>query len=683
MTSIPSPSVSSALLGGPVVPGIGQDDELEKTTRTKVASGSGEKKPPNLVAASYDDASGGSGKNTKFDEVNRKFTKITFGAIAAIAVPTLFAAFRGGAEIPSKALRFFGDLFGSVGALAAPFFMGGNEKLNNSKLESGNGGNLFGMSSDYFDSIRDGFYRCCSLGFTPYIFEQFIDPKTWNKSVFHTAANIINLPNLAFTGYTWGYGNFKSLIAWGMRTQKEIERSSILEPHTHDKAKNPNDQVKLDNLNADIHGLNTIYNSNKRMATIGSIANPTLQGLNQCADSLAYITGKMDGADFWDNPFHGVSRIVSLFVGIPETVAKMVDSANRVLVKERIHLKEALPKRAYETIESLGEKLKDEFNPNGSLYKLKDVSEMIFHTLSPLSMFALFTPLLGKPSTDEDAQARGGLNAVLDSFIGKTGKFLTYIITGTYVAVGRLPQSIFQAIYFGRKIYGEKVKGETKEQTNKALGELKNSLLNNSFISGVSGAAKSVIKKLIPDFYSAQEKEHGFLSYEQIEAKYGFDQIESTYEKEFKTVKLNKEKLDENRLNEIVSVAMDFVEKNALSGKHDLSESEKSEISKLIGEKILNSCASDNHPSPIKREVKIPFIGADYLARFLFRGFDLRSRLDSINWTSDHHVKETAYTNDELWNFDAELSPVILECLTGFRNTINRAFTFFRLFSFS
>jgi|GEM_PF-2313381 len=653
---------------------LGQDDELTPVRGSASSGAAGGGGSPSPSGSRLDDTDA----EEKFKVVNSKFTKITFGAIAAIAVPTLFAAFRGGAEIPSKALRVVGDFFGSFGAIAAPFFMVGNEALNNSKLKTGNGGNLLGfMSSDYFDSLRDGFYRCCSLGFTPYIFEQFIDPKTWNKSVFHKAANIVNLPNLAFTAYTWGYGNFKSLIAWGMRTEREIKRRPLLQEHSHDIAKNPNNQALLDELNADIHGLNTIYKSNKRMATIGSIANPTLQGLNQCADSLAYLTGKMEGVDFWDNPFHGVSRIVSLFVGIPETVAKMVDSVNRVFVKERKHLEGlAFPKAWFGNMKSVGEWLKPKLNPGGSLYKLKDISEIIFHTLSPLSMFALFTPLLGKPSTDEDAQARGGLNATLDSFIGKTGKILTYIITGTYAVVGRLPQAGFQAIYFARRKYGEYVKHESKDQTDVALGELKNSLLKSPFIGGVSSVAKSIIEKLVPDFYDGKDKEHGFLSYEQTEAKYGFDQIESRYEELFKDLKLNSRTLDENHLNEIVEDALGFVRENALSGNHKLNEAEESKIGILIQEKILNSCASDKHPSPINRQVKLPFVGADYLARFLFRGFDLRSRLDSIDWKSDHHVKETAY-NDELWNFDFELSPVILECVTGLQNNVNRVGSLF------
>ena len=57
----------------------------------------------------------------------------------------------------------------------------------------------------------------------------------------------------------------------------------------------------------------------------------------------------------------------------------------------------------------------------------------------------------------------------------------------------------------------------------------------------------------------------------------------------------------------------------------------------------------------------------------------MKSRLEKVDWTfnenskyDDYRNKETAYTSDELWNFDAELLPVIAKCTDEFRTTGNR-----------
>ena len=140
---------------------------------------------------------------TEFNKQEDKFTKIIFAAIAAAAVPTFIATLKNGFSAPSQVLRIIGDLFGSAATIATPYFMGKNELNNYKDLKTGN------EEKRFFDNLREGFYRCCSLGFTPFIFEKFIDPKTWGKSIFHKGANLLNLLNLGFTGYTWGYGNFR------------------------------------------------------------------------------------------------------------------------------------------------------------------------------------------------------------------------------------------------------------------------------------------------------------------------------------------------------------------------------------------------------------------------------------------------------------------------------------------
>ena len=518
----------------------------------------------------------------------------------------------------------------------------------------------------FFDDLRDGFYRCCSSGFIPFIFEQFINPNTWKKSIFHKFANSINIVNLLFTGYTWGYGNLKALLVWGFRTHEQLEAQKA--------------ERRKDTRTAEVHykrakEFDTKYQSIKRMAIIGSIANPTMQGLNQCADALAFIFGKIPAKDFFKNPFHGISRLISLVVGIPESFAKFVDSLVRVTVKERKHLTHALPGPFLRLAEKIGNWLEPRITNNGFIKTIKNFAEMIFHTLSPLSMFALFAPLLGESHLDKEAQRHGGLQGLLDKVIGRTGKTLTLFITGIYVTFGRLPQSYFQLRYFIRKYIG-KVRGESTETTRAALLKLKNELLNSPIIGGVSKIARGLIRKLVGDFYSkTKEIENGFPSYEQIEAKYGFEQGAAEYES------LLKEGADltEGKIQEIVNTCLGFVRKNAVQGNYILDSKEEEKISRLIKNKVLKAISTDpDSINPKPRKVKLLFPGADFIARFILRGFDLKSRLKNINWKSDHHVKETAYVIDELWNFDAELPPVICECVHGLRNTVNRVFNIFR-----
>ena len=616
----------------------------------------------------------GNGKSVQkeFLEVEKKYTKIIGGIAGVSVIGILIGTLKSGLDFPVKAVRAIGDLFGTAATIAGPVVLGLNEYNNYNDLKEGN------KKKRYFDSLREGFYRCCSLGFVPFIFEQFIDPKTWGKSIFHKVANIVNLPNLAFTGYTWGYGNFKAFVAWAFRTSEEVKQHKLEKEGANGS---------LESCKKRIERLDEIYKSCKRLAVIGSIANPTLQGLNQCADSLALLTGKISPGEFFANPAQGISNLVSLFVGIPESFAKGVDSLRRVTLTERKHLHHALPESWMGWITKVGDGLgkKLESDEDNILKSTKNLAEAIFHTLSPLSMFALFTPLLGRVHLNEEIQSEGGTGALLDKIIGRTGKSLTLLLTGIYVSFGRLPQSVFQLCYFGRKYVVSKFKGEDHETTQKELLKLKSNICNSSVVRGISKLAKDAIEKLVPDFYTNKEIEHGFQTFEFIQATYGFDQIKG--EPEYQKLLEEGVKLDEVKIKEIVDRSLWFIEKNAKQSNHKLTNDERNQISKQIRKKIeyTTTRKEERVKKGLERKVKLAFPGADLLAKYVLRGFDLKSRLESVDWTGSHkddyRNKETAYTIDELWNFDAELLPVLLKCADGARHTTNRATTFFNTLS--
>ncbi len=614
-------------------------------------------------------AQNGNGKSVQkeFLEVEKKYAKIIGGITGISAVGILIGTLKSGLDFPVKAVRAIGDLFGTAATIAGPVVLGLNEYNNYNDLKEGN------KKKRYFDSLREGFYRCCSLGFVPFIFEQFIDPKTWGKSIFHKLANVANLPNLAFTGYTWGYGNFKAFVAWALRTSEEVKQHALEKEGANGS---------LESCKKKVERLDEIYKSCKRMAVIGSIANPTLQGLNQCADALALLTGKTPASEFFANPAQSISSLVSLFVGIPESFAKGVDSFRRVTLTERKHLHHALPESWMNRITNVENWLRDKLEKDDNIFKsTKNFAEAIFHTLSPLSMFALFTPLLGKPHLNDEIQSQGGTGAFLDKLIGRTGKALTLFFTGIYASFGRLPQSIFQICYFGRKYVISKIKGEDHATTQRELLKLKENICNSGFVSEISKIAKSVIEKLVPDFYTNKEIEHGFQTFEFIQATYGFDQTKG--EPEYEKLLEEGVKLDETKIDEIVKHSLEFITKNAKQSNHELTPNERTEIIKQIRKKIEYAITPKDErvKKGMERKANLAFPGADLIAKYILRGFDLKTRLESVDWNGSHkddyRNKETAYTIDELWNFDAELLPVLLKCADGARHTTNRGTTFF------
>ena len=461
-----------------MIPQVTSATHQPRTTASSAASGQGESSDDDYSTSAASGA-GGSGDDYSddadaiFRQEKKTFLKYAWGSalVGGIGLLPFIANF--GSKVPAMALRFLGDIFGSVATLSGPFALIINEFKNHGLLIEKANGNGNGK---IFDKVRELFYRCCSLGFTPFIFEPFLNPEKFGKSIFHKAATYANIPNLLFTGLSWGFGNFQALLAWVLREK---------ENHNLHNAKNE-DELKL--FEARREGFNRIYNSAKRLATLGSIANPTMQGLRQAADSLALITGQFSPKEFFQRPLLGISRLVSLFVGIPEYFIKGIDSAVRVM-DEAKHLEPVLPEFVNGQIKAAASYFDPLVNTENADEKtfvksLRHKAEILFHTLSPLSMFALFTPLLDEPYTSAEAQARGGVTAFLDRNIGRIGKALTIVFTGSYVLFARLPQSAMQAAYFGKKYIADKISGHksTEEEMNNFMKNNPQFILIASFV---------------------------------------------------------------------------------------------------------------------------------------------------------------------------------------------------------
>ena len=591
----------------------------------------------------------------EYFEAEKKLGRVGFGASVCLVLGLITGFFKYGSTFPAKALEVLGDICGSASGVLAPFSIIGNEIKNYYLLKEGKNGNgTEKKEKGIFDDWREGFYRISSMGFFPFIFEPFINPEKLGQSIFHKIAAVANIPNLFFTGYTWGIGNCKAFLAWILREKEQI----------HVRNAKPEDKQKFE---TNVEGFDQLYKSFKRMAVIGSIANPTLQGLRQCADSLAFITGKMSAGEFFSNPFLGLSRLVSLFVGIPETFAKGVDSLVRV-VRERESLRLALPKflrskKVFDALEKIENKIASPTNT--TLKEIRHTAETFFHTLSPLSMFALFTPLLGEKHINEEAQSRGGLPAFLNRIIGGYGATITATFTGLYVALARLPQAIFQIAYFSKKL---PAKFGGKEATREELENLKERMLKSTIVDSLSNLAQKCINYLVPDFYNV-EHDHGYLTYEQIQANHSFDQARG----HFNGLLQSGSKLNDEQKENIVKHCVDYVTRDARQGKYnELTNEEKTNIAGLIRKKIEYTINPELQP---QRKVKLPFIGAEFLATWVFKLFDLRTRLKAIDYRSSHHNMTTAYENDECRiSFEYELLPVVSKCTKGLGNTVNRIF---------
>ena len=606
----------------------------------------------------------------KYLQVKETFKPIAGTVLGASALGIIFGWFKFGATFPAKALKVVGEGIGSIAAIASPFFLIGNEVLNYNARKNGNGEKK--KIREVFDAARDGFYRMCSTGFVPFIIEPFINPNKFGKTVFHKTATILNIPTLIFSSVMWAGGNFQALLSWILRTKEQFAANN---------ADKTGDKATFEECNDRVEGYNQLYQSFKRMAVIGSIANPTMQGLRQCADSLSLITGQMSAGEFFKRPFLGLSRIVSLGVALPEYFAKSVDSFVR-LAKERENLKAGLPQIFHKPLDNFGKWFEGgvsvSTNEKSTFREIRHYAEIIFHTLSPLSMFSLFAPLLDEPHLHEEAQEKGGAAAFLDKLIGRTGKVFLTVFNGLYVTLGRLPQSIFQMAYFGKKL-AAKLKG--KEVSIEELEQLKERMCNSSFVKSLSDFAERRIKYLVPDFYDV-EHDNGYLTYEQIQTNYAFEQIKDTEDynelialiKQFKgSNEAEKSQIGfaiNEKINKLINeICIPFVRRDCLQGKHDLTSEEENNIKNKLVNKIKQKSGLIDEPE----RKELPFVGAEFFTTYFFKLFDLRSRLKAIDYRSSHHNMTTAYDNDEIRiSFEYELLPVIGKCIYGLNNTVNR-----------
>ena len=372
---------------------------------------------------------------------------------------------------------------------------------------------------------------------------------------------------------------------------------------------------------------------------------------------------------------------------MPEYYAKGVDSFVRV-VKERENLKAGLPEFIFKPLDKLGKKVdKALYTPVGKKNTAKTfrhVSEKLFHTISAGAMFALFAPLNDESTTNEEAQSAGGATSVLDKTFGWSAKIFTFFFNNLYIFLGRLPQFFIQSVYFGRKMWGEH-NGESEKTTNKALYKIRKNICDNFFVNKVSNIAKKAIEYLVPDFYIS-EHDQGYRTYEQIQAKYAFEQAKGTdaYKElqklgeEYKSAEKSKNnalkskllrKIDEKINHLIQKVCLPFAINDAIVGNHNLTSAEKQSISEKVAEKFKQKIGFTKEPT--KKE--LPFIGSEFLATNVFKLFDLKTRFNSIDYSSEHHNMTTAYENDEVGiSFEYELWPLIGKALKGLQNTSNR-----------
>lgn len=605
----------------------------------------------------------------EFFSEQKKYQKTIYAGAGLTALGLVGGAAKWGTSFPAKALQFFGDFFASIAAIAAPVFLVGNEIKNYNLIKNNSADgtdskktNRTENSGVSYDDWREGFYRCASLGFTPFIFKPFIDPEQFGKSTWHKVANIANWPNLLFTGYTWGGGNLKALLAWKMKISKQNELSKLTKgTEKYEKAKSL------------VDGYEQIYKSCKRLATIGSIANPTMQGLRQFADTAAYLTGGMDSAEFFERPFLGASRIVSSIVGIPELFAKGVDSVERI-TKEYDDLKLALPEGMREPLKRFSKRVQKELSSPGTntLQSIRHASEVIFHTLSPLSMFALFAPLLDEKHTHEDMQAAGGAKALIDKVVGGYGKFLTVLFTGSYVTLARLPQAAFQLAYFAKA----GLKSADDKETVAKVEEVKAKICSNSIVIGISNFSRKLIEKLVPDFYdkNIENEDLGYSSYEQIQAAYAIKQLEKRDEYTAIFEADERDNLSKDQIQKLigkfVEESKDFARKEAIKGQYkNVNEKDLEAVAAQVRRKL--SYIID--PSVKPKRQKPLFPGAEFLVRYLLKLGDLKTRINSIDYRSSHHNMTSAYDNDELRiSFEGELMPVVAKCTKGLGSMIER-----------
>ena len=614
-----------------------------------------------------------------FKDVKHKFICVGGGIAGVSALALVAGAFRYGATFPARAVKLVSDFFGSLAAISAPVFLIGNEALNYyARKENGNGNGRKARVNEIreiFDAAREGHYRLTSSGFIGYILEPFINPEKFGKTLSHKIATVVNLPSLLFSGIMWGGGNLQALVAWGLRSKEQFSAY---------RAGQSGNKKSQEESNKRVAAYNRLYSSFKRQTVIGSINNPTMQGIRQFADSIDLITGNMPLKEYFSNPAKGISRLTSLFVGLPELYSKSVDSFVRV-VKERENLKVGLPEFLSKPLERLGTRVdKAIATPVGkknSLKSIRNLAEKLFHTISPLSMASLFTPLFAMNVTNEDAQSKGETSGLVDRILGIGNKAFTVLFNGLYVGFGRIPQFFIQSVYFVRKAWGRR-RGETEEQSKAAVERIRKNICNSSFVKGISKFARNVIKKLVPDFYDA-DHEHGYSTYEQIQANYSFEQAKGTslfkeiislgeeYSSSDSSARQNLNVKINQKINLLFKQScLPYITNDATQGDRILPQS----IINKIKDKVTKRVKQDIGILAQDKRAPLPFIGSEFLATNVFKLLDLESMFNSISYNSDHENMTTTYENLEVRiGFEYELLPVLGKCVHGLQNIFNRA----------
>ncbi|MBI1857990.1 MAG: hypothetical protein HYR97_02605, partial [Candidatus Melainabacteria bacterium] len=438
----------------------------------------------------------------EFQDIQAKYLRYSGTVFGASAFGLLLGSLRYGTDFPAKTLRVVGDAFASIVAIITPFMITKNETNDYKLFKHGKKT----PTSTSADSINELFYRCVSLGFSPYIFESLIDPKEITRSSTTKLATLFNIPYLIFTFSTMFLGNISAIIAWSYRTKEQYLISKKEEELNRSQNNNDKRIIDLEHSYKKLECYNRLYGSTKRLAVLGGIALPTMHGIKRFAEGWDYlIRGRMSLKEFFSQPFLAISRTISLVIGIPEAFAKGYDSFARI-AQERDHLKAALPRILCRPLDIYG-KIFDKYassKSNNFLKASRNLAEIIFHTLSPVSNAAFIAPILHQPAYNKDVQ--GSIPFLLDRAIGTYGKLGLYLFTIPYAFISRLPQTIFQSIYFARYYYGREVKKESTEAIKISVDKMQNSICNFTPIKYISSKANALIEYLVPSYNDLDHK---------------------------------------------------------------------------------------------------------------------------------------------------------------------------------
>lgn len=594
----------------------------------------------------------------EFNQVKRTYLKY-IGTVGGLSLAGLaFGSAKYGISFPARTLRVIGDTFGAIAALAVPFLVGKNEVNEYNRLKHG----IAKGTGAQEHSINELLYRSVSIGFLPYIFESLIDPEKIGKSGVQLFATVANIPNLIFTGITFGLGSFNSIIAWILRAKEQFKfdtKQAELEKLQNNRFRLSQEEIdkklsELEEVSKRKHCFNQLYLSTKRLVTIGSIALPAMHGLRRFAEACNSVF--KDGITLKEclsKPFTTMSRTLNLGIGLPEVFAKSFDSVARI-AQEIDHLKPALPNVLVGPVERFSKYFDKQVssNSNNFLKSTRNLAEVIFHTLSPVSQLAFIAPILDQKNTNISL-----LDKVIDAY-GRTSLLLTTI---PYIFISRFPQTLAQCIYFGRYYYGKVIKKESNTDIQKSVENIQEKICKLPIIKQVSKKAESITNYILPDY-----NKHEFPSFIDIQANYSFAQVQEVF----------KDKLQEGCMltveerKNIVDYCLNYVEKGSRRAFQKLANNELLKIKQKIEMKIENTL---NPKKVIPRKTDIKFPGAYLLSHFL-RPFNFVARIKALGTQSPFHRMETAYNIDEIPAFETQEFLIVLsECAaSGLHNTVNR-----------